>query len=300
MNRFRREEISAAKAVLSVPPTPFSWSVSRHLLFRRCRRACFLHYYFAQGGWDAYADPLVRFAWNVKKTPTYRERLERHLEEILRFSFDALRNVPPAFRMKMLAIRIRARIAALEGSAERENGTDCDRKRLSRDLTEILRDFLASETCAVIASAQNPVRFNRAFKPSFQLYGTEVWYNPGLIWREGTALASLRIHCTRPDPAFVRAESDMFALSAKIHTGGTETLSIFRYPEEDGKWHEILRRGDAFACERRIESDREEMLKPTSEEKVCMMDFPKCREEECPGCRYETVCAAVLEQFGEV
>lgn len=300
MNRFRKEEISAAKAALSVPPTPFSWSVSRHLLFHRCRRAYFLHYYFAQGGWDPYADPLIRFAWNVKKTLTYQERLEHHLEEILRSSFDTLRNVPPPFRMKMLSVRFRAKITALEEFWGGGKQLDSAQRQILCDLKTVLRDFLESETCAVIAAVQNPGRFNRAFKPSFHLYDMELWYNPGLIWNEGTSLASLRIHCSPPDPAFIRAESDMFSLSSKIHIGCPKTLSIFRYPDGKHGWKEVQCEGDAPACERRIEADREEMLKLVTEDEVCIMDFPPCCEEDCSGCRYETVCAAIAEQFGEV
>lgn len=299
MNRFRKEEIAAAKAALTVPATPFSWSVSRHLLFHRCRRACFLHYYFAQGGWDPYADPLVRFTWNVKKTLTYRERLEHHLEEILRHSLDTIRNVPAAFRMKMLEIRLFAKLRELEEYWDRGGNMSSVEKDLLRDLKIILGDFLVSESCAVIAATQNPSRFNKAFKPSFYLNGTELWYNPGLIWNEGRTLVSLRLHSSRPDPAFVRAESDMFALSAKIHTGCTETLSIFRYPESSRNWKDIQREGDPFECERRIESDKKEMLGLIRGEEACMLDFPPCGEDDCFGCRYETVCAAVAEQFGD-
>ena len=299
MNRFRREEIAAANALFDVPPTPFSWSVSRHLLFSRCRRAYFLHYYFAQGGWDPYADPLLQFTWITKKSKTFQERLELFLEEILRYSFDTLRNVPPAFRTKMLATRMQARLTVLEKKWSEDDTITFDRQRAVIELKDALSSFLNSPTCSAIVTAQNLTLFNRAFKPSFLFNGIELWYNPGLIWREGQQLVSCRFHFSKPAPAFIRAESDMFALSAREHTGTAETLSIFRYCAA-GEWKEIQCRGDADACEKRINSDVAEMTQLSSGEKVSMFDFPPAAENSCLNCRYQAVCSAVTEQFGEI
>ena len=300
MNRFRREEIAAAQVLFDVPPTPFSWSVSRHLLFRRCRRAYFLHYYFAQGGWDPYADPLLQFTWSTKKSKTFHERLEHHLEEILRFSFDTLRNIPPAFRKRMLATRFHARLAVLEQRwSEEDESKTFDRKKAVEELREALAAFLNSPTCTAIAAAQNLTLFNKAFKPTFRFHDIELWYNPGLIWREGKQLISCRIHFTKPEPSFIRAESDMFALSAREHTGTLETLSIFRYFAA-GEWKEIQCYGDPDSCERRIQTDVREMTDLASGEKVSMIDFPPAAEKACLNCRYSAVCSAISEQFDEV
>lgn len=299
MNRFRKEEIAAAKVQFEVPPTPFSWSVSRHLLFHYCRRACFLHYYFAQGGWDPYADPIYRFAWSAKKYKSYTERLERYLEEILRSSFDTLRNVPASFRLRMLAIRFHARLTALEEKWRNESISAFDPKKASLDLQDALRSFLNSGSCSAVASAQNLTLFNKAFKPSFFFDGIELWYNPGLIWREGKNPVSLRIHFEKPDPKFIRAESDMFSLSSREHTGETETLSIFRYPV-NGEWKEIQCKGSASSGEQRIRSDVKKMLALSSGERVCMIDFPAEQDTRCSACRFAAVCAAITEQFGEI
>lgn len=300
MNRFRKEEIAAAQLLFEVPPTPFSWSVSRHLLFMKCRRAYFLHYYFAQGGWDPYADPLLQFTWSTKKSKTFHERLERHLEEILRFSFDTLRNIPPMFRKRMLATRFQARLAVLEKRwSEEAESKLFDRKKAAGELKEALADFLNSPTCTAITSAQNLTLFNKAFKPSFRFQGIELWYNPGLIWREGKQLISCRFHFKKPESSFIRAESDMFALSAREHTGTMETLSIYRYPAAD-KWKEVQCCGDPDSGERRILADVREMTRPASGEKVSMIDFPTAPEKACSDCRYSAVCSAIAEQFGEV
>lgn len=300
MNRFRKEEISAAKVCAEIPATPFSWSVSRHLLFHRCRRAYFLHYYFAQGGWDPYADPLLRFVWSAKKSRSYPEQLERHLEEILRFSFDTLRNVPPAFRVRMLSNRFQMRLTALEDRWRTEEPSGIfDYKTALADLKDALSSFLTSGTCSAIASAQNLTLFNKAFKPSFFFREIELWYNPGLIWRESGHLVSLRLHFSKPDPAFIRAESDMFAFSARNHTGERETLSLFRY-RASGVWKEIQCRGDAESAEKRILSDTETMKSLIFDDHISIMDFPAESGAVCDSCRFSAVCAAIAEEFGEL
>ena len=91
----------------------------------------------------------------------------------------------------------------------------------------------------------------------------------------------------------------MFALSAREHTGTAETLSIFRYRDAD-EWKEIQCRGDADSCERRINTDAVEMTQLSSGEKVSMFDFPPAAENACSNCRYQAVCSAVTEQFGEI
>ncbi|MBE6406579.1 MAG: hypothetical protein E7040_11260 [Lentisphaerae bacterium] len=299
MNRFRKEEMAAAKLLFEVPPTPFSWSVSRHLLFHRCRRAYFLHYYFAQGGWDPYADPLLQFAWTAKKSKTYYERLERYLEEILRFSFDSLRNVPSAFRLRMLATRFQARLTVLEERWRDDEINTFDRKRALNDLKEALASFLKSPTCSAIATAQNLTLFNKAFKPDFYFRNIELWYNPGLIWREGTHLVSMRIHFQKPSREFIRAESDMFALSALEQTNTRETISIFRYLSSSGEWKEIQHYGNAISGESRLSEDVKEMQQLITDDKVCMLDFPVEPEETCCSCRFSGVCSAITEHFGE-
>ena len=300
MNRFRKEEISAANVNFAVPPTPFSWSVSRHLLFHHCRRAYFLHYYLAQGGWDPYADPLLRFVWSAKKYKTYSERLERSTEEILRFSFDTLRNVPPSFRLRMLAVRFQARIAALkEDWSSNENEHSFDFGKALSDLKSALAAFLDSETCSAIVSAQNLTLFNKAFKPSFFFNGTEVWYNPGLIWRENNQLTSLRIHFSKPSLDFIREQSDIFALSAWEHTRTEQTLSLYRY-FSDGEWKEIQWKGDCSSGVDRLHEDTRAMQELISGETVNLFDFPPESDERCLTCRFSAVCAAIMEQFGDV
>lgn len=301
MNRFRKEEIAAAAAGVIVPATPFSWSVSRHLLFRKCLRAYFLHYYYAQGGWDPYADEMIRYAWNVKKSLSYDEWLEHHLERILRESFDTIRMVPIQARLRMLGIRFLAKLSALEEAWEEEKRSmnfRFPKEQASRDLKSALHDFLQSDSCKTLSSIQTITLFHTAFKPSFSYYGMELWYNPGLIWREGQILLSLRLHTAKPPEDFLQAEADMFALSAKYLTGTTESVSLFRYPE-NGIWKETQRIGDVKRGEERIRKDVSSMKALIHEDSAAMTDFPK-NEKHCLNCKFSGVCAAIMEQFGEI
>ena len=89
----------------------------------------------------------------------------------------------------------------------------------------------------------------------------------------------------------------MFALSAREHTGTTETLSLFRYPAPEG-WKEVQCRGNAGSGERRLLNDAEEMMNLASGERVSMMDFPGEINSACADCRFAAVCSAIAEQFG--
>ena len=62
MRDFEQEVINAAGPLPPIRTEEFSWSLARHYLFRFCRRAYFIRYYLAQGGWDAYSHTLAREA----------------------------------------------------------------------------------------------------------------------------------------------------------------------------------------------------------------------------------------------
>ena len=53
MRDFEQEVTNAAGPLPPIRTEEFSWSLARHYLFRFCRRAYFIRYYLAQGGWDA-------------------------------------------------------------------------------------------------------------------------------------------------------------------------------------------------------------------------------------------------------
>ena len=68
MRNFTNDLLSASRPDIKMPfkASEFSWSILRYKLFNRCRRAYFIRYYLAQGGWDEYAHPLARSAYYEK------------------------------------------------------------------------------------------------------------------------------------------------------------------------------------------------------------------------------------------
>ncbi len=71
MRDFQRDVVTAALAGKPLPSSVFSWSTGRHNLFSFCRRAYFLRYYLAQGGWNEFAHPLAKTAYLEKHLPTF-------------------------------------------------------------------------------------------------------------------------------------------------------------------------------------------------------------------------------------
>jgi len=73
--------------------TDFSWSILRYDLFRTCKRAYFLRYYLAQGGWDKYAHELVREAYFEKYMTTVnewiRQTFQNSISEVIKKVYTA-------------------------------------------------------------------------------------------------------------------------------------------------------------------------------------------------------------------
>ncbi len=101
---FEKDIASASQFRKVLPETEFSWSLSRHRLFHFCKRACFLHYYLAQGGWDEYADPLVREVYSLKKLLPLHLHLSGIFEDSLSEALLRTRGIsgPPVEKKKLL------------------------------------------------------------------------------------------------------------------------------------------------------------------------------------------------------
>lgn len=88
MRDFEYDVIRAAIAGHPLPVTDFSWSAGRDKLFRFCKRAYFIRYHLAQGGWNRYAHTLVRYAYFEKHLPDrdlfLSSRFERAVAEAVR------------------------------------------------------------------------------------------------------------------------------------------------------------------------------------------------------------------------
>lgn len=66
MRDFERDVFLASKEIAELPAGEFSWTPSRRSLFMRCRRAYYLNYFAAQGGWNLHAGAISKSAYFEK------------------------------------------------------------------------------------------------------------------------------------------------------------------------------------------------------------------------------------------
>jgi len=81
MRDFQADIIHAAIAGKPIPASEFSWSPARFRLFHFCRRAYFIRYYLAQGGWNVNSHPLARSAYLEKYLPSFPDWMGMAFEQ---------------------------------------------------------------------------------------------------------------------------------------------------------------------------------------------------------------------------
>lgn len=65
-NGFEKDVLAASKWHGESAPREFSWSLSRHMLFNSCKRAYFIRYHLAQGGWNTFSGDIPKSAYTEK------------------------------------------------------------------------------------------------------------------------------------------------------------------------------------------------------------------------------------------
>lgn len=91
MRDFQADVLSGALAGKPIPASEFSWSAARNRLFSECRRAYFIRYYLAQGGWNVHAHRLTRTAYLEKHIPPFAVWLAQTLENSAASALTGLR-----------------------------------------------------------------------------------------------------------------------------------------------------------------------------------------------------------------
>lgn len=302
MRNFRREIDTASECSVELAETEFSWSLSRHLLFRCCERAYFLHYYFAQGGWDPEADPVVREAYAAKKFETLEFWLGRETDRIFRESLDRIRLIPLPIRMaafrkelEYLLSHLKYRIPEegfLHFGLSREDAV----RKVEYELRNAFRCFQGSQIPEILLKMQRSNRINRNMDYEFYLNDVRIWQNPGVMWQEPGMHCCFRILYMPFQEEICRAAADLFALYCEtLFLDDVSLTAVISC--DDGEWREFRFTGSAKFGRELAESSIAEMKsRIRSGKTVYIADFPECGNPEiCSQCRYKTVCAILRE-----
>ena len=322
MRDFEREVINAAGPLPPVQTEEFSWSLARHYLFRFCRRAYFIRYYLAQGGWDAYSHTLAREAYFSKYLMPFDTWLSRTLRDSIReafakmsagapghkrrgFGFYLLRQIGRATADLQMSLKNREYLYDAKRPAILEHhlgiGDFADVDKLTAMAVATLGDAYATLSRSdIIADVSNlsfvDLRTDDVFI-SIDWKGFPVWLVPGLIYfRDGVASAinaEVRLTGGENSSDFfdrIGRQNALFALYCRE-----------RYPEFPVNITTFtFSQGLSGVVYNLFEPDIEPMIDRSSAEMLALIDkdgfahpedFPPCENRDgCRMCRYQSAC----------
>ncbi len=302
MRDFFREIKTASESAAELPATEFSWSLTRHRLFRRCERAYFLHYYFAQGGWDRYADELVRQAYAAKKSVSYAHWLGEVTNRVLEEALDRVRFLTPG-----------ARLRRFRNCFEDYMLEEFDRigetkvfdfplpeedllRRAKRDAAGAFRCLASSDAFRLLLRQQQSNFILRNEEYEFYCGGTRIWFDPGIRWQEPGCRCSLRILYSPFDEEVCRTTADLFACYSRERFQEENTMSFF--VARDGEtWRLFSFHGSALFAEELMRGSIALMKRKIRPGNVVVLsDFPEIGlPDVCLECRFSQVCPLLRE-----
>lgn len=318
---FEKDIISAAEFNGIRHASRFSWSHAREILFRRCRKAYFIRYYLAQGGWDMYAAPIVRSAYIEKYRMPFHIWLAGTFHMAMRSAFRQAAVQPAAKRKKTFTaacLRDLGRaVSDLQFSLENREYADDPKKPAILeflrapdqagallDLKQKAVDSFSSAYGTLIKSeifesilALNftALRLDDPFL-SFQFEQWPVWFAPGIVWYDKGEFHSLLAQVTDPagdDSKGERVTAALFDLYVQSKWNFRKTTSTVFVFDEKGSSMSTVK--PASGIRSMIRKSSAEMLSLIHEDaNVDCRDFP-CTDNTdlCQHCQFKTTCKAL-------
>ena len=230
----------------------FSWSYTRHLIFERCHRAYYYHYYASWGGWDMYASEKSKFlyrlknmntidSWSqaifynsLKKALTDHKLSQQYLHKTAIFQMHR-----EAVSMKSPSFEKNPKNRLLKEISFGEDDIDSIREKAGKSISLLIEKFTESPAHKILQEI-DPFSIKTIPEPScFILNGIKIWSNPDFLWTEKGVLKILNLYFKDPMETELwefKATLDMM-LAEAIFPGNkkTEVSSFFlldkRYPE---------------------------------------------------------------------
>ena len=318
---FEKDILSAAEFNGIRRASRFSWSYAREMLFRRCKKAYFIRYYLAQGGWDMYASPIVRSAYIEKYRMPFHIWLARTFHLAMRSAFRQAAVQPLDKREKTFTaacLRYLGRaVSDLQFSLENREYADDPKKPAileflrapdqSAALLELKQQAVDSFSSAygalikseifksILALNFTALRLDDPFL-SFQFEQWPVWFAPGIVWYDKGEFHSLLAQVPAPqgnDASGEKVTAALFDLHVQSKWNFRKTTSTVFVFDEKGSSMTTIK--PATGIRSLIRKGSEEMLSLIREDaNVDCRDFPCTTQTEyCTHCQFKTTCKSL-------
>ncbi len=300
----------------------FSWSVSRHEMFRACLRRYHLHYYASRGGWQDTAPAQARELWvlrslknrwmwvgdlvhrAVKHSLTNLARGVKVLEpdRVVEITLNLMRN---EFRA---SLRGNYREGRGQGLFEHEYSVpvgDAGWKEMAALCERCLRNFYASDLYASLRCLEPAGFLEVETLSSFDLEGTTCWVVLDAAWRDGDRLVIADWKTGRGEPGGYELQMTGYALyAAEAWQAGPESLDLLEFNLQSSRVHrypidvQSARRTASFilgsiADMKSLLADAESNM-PLGEER-----FPRIDDRPtCLRCNFRRACRPELAGVG--
>ncbi len=309
MRDFERDIIAAATVGHPLTGSVFSWSFLRHQLFFFCRRAYFIRYYLAQGGWNRHSHELTRYAYFEKHLPDREQWLAGTMEQAISRSIKICRGNRKDF-IPALSRNLSAAVRQLQHSLENESWMQDPKlpgllevfhyEKGFRDIEELTASMIPvlRSACEVLLKSQAVHSLNwldwkleEKFL-QFRFDSFPVWLHGGLriAGNDGKICSMLRFCFGQVLTEYLLPEAALW----QRYSGKKETAYLIFTPE---KSEEISAdRIQNIDIESFIGGSSAAMLSMIQPDgTVCLSDFPKQKEnpEQCRTCRYRQTCGTI-------
>lgn len=326
MRDFEQDILYAAHAGEPIPASEFSWSVARHNLFRFCRRAYFIRYYLAQGGWNLHAHPLCRTAYLEKYLPTLDQWIATAFEKAVSAALEIAstkRNEDTradAFRTLLLK-QIQQQVGALYRSLENRAYLEDPKLPALREHYRCEEDFLDldrlcgrivrrfGEACAVFLNSEFIRSVEKLSYPDYRLNqkflclpwrGFSVYLHGGIIRFEADNVIMLSIapETESGNKRFVMGlETAIFERIVKYQwLNRVPSLEKFLIGEDSAAF---LFTPESLPAADVIDVSAEAMLLLVDENGMVKIDdFPECDDtEQCTFCQFRNTCESLKKEL---
>lgn len=294
--------------------TAFSWSVSRHNLFARCKRQYYLNYYGPRRVRDRGNHPVVGALWWLKQARTLRMWLGSVVHEVAReavlahwdgMPMDVEEGVERALATFNGGVRASSRGTRFEGEwvvlqehVYPDDYEQADWDGAEKMLAEMIETLFASDAYEAIVSSppEAVLEVDEPFQ-SMTFDGTRVFAVPDVMMLEGDVHHIIDWKTGDAGREEIRAQAGVYALYANQKYGVPEQQIRVTISDLGGGGRNVSPPGgvpsleEAAAFVRGSMASMRNMLDSEKYNTVAIIDYPMTDDLSlCRGCNFKRAC----------